>query len=89
MKLETLFTQYKVLNEALCRDTLIIIMSQMADQVSDESRQLLNKEELKTRLDDLIHNFHMTSAHQSVAFKNPARRKESEAQVIEVLKFFG
>jgi hypothetical protein len=56
--------------------------------VSDESRQLLNKEDLKTRLDDLVHNHHMTQFHQSAAFNNPQRRKDSEKKISDVLKFF-
>ena len=60
----------------------------MRDQVSEESRQLLNKDELKTRLDDLVHNYNMTSSHQSVDFVNPTRRQESEQKIREVLKFF-
>ena len=88
VKLTACFTGLKVLNEALCRDTLVTIMSQMADQVSDESRQLLNKEELRTRLDDLVHNYHMTHAHQSLDFQNPARRQRSEQKIREVLTFF-
>jgi len=49
---------------------------------------MLNKEDLRTRLDDLIHNNHMTAVHQSIRFNEPELRKESEARTRSVLKLF-
>ena len=42
-----------------------------------------------TRLDDLIHNSHMTAAHQAFFFEdspNPVALKQSEDQITDVLK---
>ena len=58
-----LFKGYKVLNEAICRTTLITIMSSCAHKVTESSRQLLNKDEMCSRLDDLVHNYHMARSH--------------------------
>jgi len=77
-----------VLNEAICRTTLITIMSSTAHQITASSQQLLNKDEMCSRLDDLVHNYHMASAHQSIAFADPAVMKSSEAIIAEVLKLF-
>ena len=62
-RLRKIFLGYKVLNEAICRSTLITILSETADKVSESSRKLLDQEELKKRIDDLIHNSHMIAVH--------------------------
>ena len=61
--MKKIFIEQRVLNEAICRDTLITILSETADKLSVETREMLNKEELRTRLDDLIHNNHMIAVH--------------------------
>ena len=87
-KLNKVFIAQKVLNEGICRETLITILGETADKLSAESREMLNKEDLRTRLDDLIHNNHMTAVHQSIRFNEPELRKESEARTRSVLKLF-
>ena len=70
----------------MCRQSLITILSQVADKVNEKSRLLLDKDELRTRLDDLIHNNHMVAVHHSLYLKETKHRTESQEQVTDVLK---
>lgn len=87
-KFRKVFIAQKVLNEAICRDTLITILGETGDKLSESSREMLNKEELRTRLDDLIHNNHMVVVHQAVYFAEKDSRKLSEDRIRAVLKLF-
>ena len=44
---------------------------------------------MMTRLDDLVHNYHMVRAHQALAINDLRAIKQSEEEITQVLRLFG
>ena len=58
-----IFNLYKVVYQSICRNTLMKIMDVAGKKLSEATSSLLQQKELKTRLDDLIHNENMVRLH--------------------------
>ena len=65
---QKLYEGLKVLNESICRRTLISILESAGSSLNESSRSLLDQKDMFEKLDDLIHNEHMVQAYQSFDF---------------------